>query len=362
MQSGRQGKRRRVTRVTEVDRPGAIAAALFIEAVVDEGLTSTELRQITCSASCDEDFGRLGRIEYHRRFGDWAQTLIRASEGALVLVALGGSSADVQVAARSHETLAEVWDRVAEVLVAVEQPEDRVPISFWAADGDRQGVSSHLHVCAPAWDELSDNHSPACPAALGPLMAARQPDEGRLLLWHGPLGTGKTHAVKALLGSWRGWCAPHFISDPEVFLGASTSYLTQVLTRGDPDPRLSRDWRLVILEDSGELLSADARNRTGQALSRLLNLTDGLLGQSMNALVLVTTNEPVGKLHPAVTRAGRCWAEVEFEPLAVGDANRWLRENGSCAEVGAATAIADLYAVLAGRTASRSGGRFGFAA
>lgn len=82
----------------------------------------------------------------------------------------------------------------------------------------------------------------------------------------------------------------------------------------------------------------------------------------MNALVLVTTNEPVGKLHPADTCAGRCWAEVQFEPLSVEEANRWLSENGSHAEVSAATTIADLYAVLGGRAAPSEGSRFGFAA
>lgn len=42
---------------------------------------------------------------------------------------------------------------------------------------------------------------------------------------------------------------------------------------------------------------------------------DGLIGQGFNLLVLVTTNEPVGKLHPAVVRQGRCLAEIEFGPL-----------------------------------------------
>ena len=68
----------------------------------------------------------------------------------------------------------------------------------------------------------------------------------------------------------------------------------------------SPSWKLVVLEDSGELLSIDAHERTGQALSRLLNVTDGVLGQGTKAIVLVTTNEPLRKLHPAIRRAGRC--------------------------------------------------------
>ena len=62
----------------------------------------------------------------------------------------------------------------------------------------------------------------------------------------------------------------------------------------------------MVLEDTGELLAEDAHTRTGQALSRLLNVTDGVLGQGMNTIVLVSTNEPLGRLHPAIRRAGRC--------------------------------------------------------
>ena len=41
-------------------------------------------------------------------------------------------------------------------------------------------------------------------------------------------------------------------------------------------------------EDTGELLSADARERSGQGLSRFLNVVDGLIGQGLRVLVLVT--------------------------------------------------------------------------
>ena len=46
-------------------------------------------------------------------------------------------------------------------------------------------------------------------------------------------------------------------------------------------------WRLVVLEDSGELLAADARALAGQALTRLLNLSDGLLGEGLGVIVLL---------------------------------------------------------------------------
>ena len=81
-----------------------------------------------------------------------------------------------------------------------------------------------------------------------------------------------------------------------------------------------RHWRLIVLEDADELLRADAKRTSGQSLSRLLNVADGFIGQGINALILITTNEPLGRLHPAVVRPGRCLAEVEFPALASGEA------------------------------------------
>jgi hypothetical protein len=71
--------------------------------------------------------------------------------------------------------------------------------------------------------------------------------------------------------------------------------------QGDDD---ELPWRLLLLEDCDELIRSGAKEATGQALSRLLNLTDGLLGQGRNVLVAITTNEDIARLHPAVTRPG----------------------------------------------------------
>src|SRR5205807_6983877 len=129
-------------------------------------------------------------------------------------------------------------------------------------------------------------------------------------------------------------------------LGGMPSYLMQVLDGlaeevEDDDER----WRLLVLEDTGELLSPDAKDRTGQGLSRLLNVADGLLGQGLRVLVLVTTNEPVGSLHPAVSRSGRCLSNVEFPAFSGQEADAWLESRGASGDSTSRT-LASLFARL----------------
>jgi SpoVK/Ycf46/Vps4 family AAA+-type ATPase len=106
---------------------------------------------------------------------------------------------------------------------------------------------------------------------------------------------------------------------------------------------------VLVLEDTGELLSADARERAGQGLSRFLNVVDGLIGQGLRVLVLVTTNEEIRKLHPAVSRPGRCAANVEFASFDAAEASEWLEAHGLPDENRASRTLASLYAQLEGR-------------
>jgi SpoVK/Ycf46/Vps4 family AAA+-type ATPase len=196
-----------------------------------------------------------------------------------------------------------------------------------------------------------------------------RPDgSGQLLLWDGPPGTGKTSALRALIWQWRAWCAAEYIVDPDVLFGAQPSYLVSLLLR-DHDERPSSDdgeepnqlWRLLILEDSGEFLTMDAKERTGQAISRFLNVVDGLIGQGLHILVLVTSNEALGKLHSAVSRPGRCVNKIQFTPFTTIEANEWLARHGYTRSSGdTSRTLAELYALLHGEEAVEKRPAVGF--
>ena len=48
-------------------------------------------------------------------------------------------------------------------------------------------------------------------------------------------------------------------------------------------------------------------------------------------LILITTNEDVGTMHPAVIRRGRCIANIRFDLLSPDERRAWSAAHGMLA-------------------------------
>lgn len=223
---------------------------------------------------------------------------------------------EVDVFAVDEETLARCRaDVVANAPVNEPEP-DRILVQFWFLAS--QPSYRTRTIDAPEWTDIAANYTASTRSALDRLMALEpEPTDGRLVIWHGGAGTGKTTAARALARAWRDHHDVMFATDPDRLFGAPGYLMHVLLETGDGDRA-----RLLVIEDADDLLRRREADRS--AFARLLNVADGFVGDGLRLTILLSTNEPTTRLDPAMTRPGRCLASIEFAPLTATEATAWL--------------------------------------
>jgi hypothetical protein len=174
--------------------------------------------------------------------------------------------------------------------------------------------------------------------------------DGRFLLGDFT-ATHNTTAIRALAREWSTAkdATVEVVVDPEKLFG-SADYLHQIFMGRHAGPRIAarkqrrlgcrtgqsmprlasgpdvHQLRLVILEDCADFFAFDCREKAGFA--RFLNLTDGIIGQGLRIIFLLSANEKIEKFDPAVTRPGRCIQVMNFPLFGEAEAKAWVEAKG----------------------------------
>ena len=190
---------------------------------------------------------------------------------------------------------------------------------------------SPLPIKTPALDLSTHYNDDLLPAHETIIKRLQQPDDKGIVILHGPPGTGKTCYIRHLCG---------LTDKPKLFIPPN-------LAARIADPEFinllhDNTNSILLIEDAEELL-AKRNGHGGNAVSNLLNLSDGLLSDGFRIQIVCTFNAELATIDKALLRKGRLIASYRFEALAQEKAQALAAALGQTEPVTEAISLAELY-------------------
>ena len=152
-----------------------------------------------------------------------------------------------------------------------------------------------------------------------------------LVLFSGDPGTGKSTFIKYLTTK----------TDRKVIYLSSSA--AEQLTNPDfLSFIMSHRNCILLLEDAEKVIRSRGSNDSG-AVSNILNITDGILGDCLNIMIIATFNIERENIDSALVRKGRLLFEHCFKALSAEECNEIFKSIGSERTTDVPMTLADIY-------------------
>lgn len=159
-------------------------------------------------------------------------------------------------------------------------------------------------------------------------------DESSIILFNGIPGCGKSSFIRYIIDQNKESCDFLYL-DSSVFNAITDSSFIQFL--------LANKNSVLILEDCEQLLKSRENNDHNYLISTILNISDGLLGDSLNLKFICTFNTDLTNIDKAITRKGRLKLKYEFKPLCKEKVAKIFEKQGIDSKFAKNMTLAEIY-------------------
>lgn len=152
-----------------------------------------------------------------------------------------------------------------------------------------------------------DEHYPFLPGCnLKKYMQDYYDSKASILVLMGEPGTGKTSWIKQFIKTYN--------------MNAMVSYDEKIIEQDEFYVEfMKEDERDIMIIEDADLLLTSRESDANKAMSRLLNLSDGLVNVLSKKIIFTTNLADISKIDNALIRPGRCFDVVDFRKLYRGE-------------------------------------------
>lgn len=154
-----------------------------------------------------------------------------------------------------------------------------------------------------------------------------------LFIFHGESGTGKTTLIRKLVSE---------LAEDKTIIYVPSYFMFDI---ANPEliSFISKFRNSVLLLEDAEMILSSSEEERNQAVSNILNISDGLLNDHMDMQIIATFNAKKKIIDGALLRKGRLMVNYEFKKLSAKQATNLSKHIGLNKEYTEPKTLAEIY-------------------